>query len=163
MTANGDHFCAGFDLDEIAGAADPAAVFSEAGAYHHHVHTFPKPIIAAIRGSAVAGGLDLALMCDLRVAGVSARFGQPQVKHGIPASYDLTASVVGDPAARDLCLTGRVIDSAEALRMGLVQQVVDDDTLPAVALDLASEIAATPAARATKQAILARQPDVFGA
>lgn len=163
LTAAGEHFCAGFDLDEIAAADDPAAVFTHANAYHHHVHTFPKPIVAAVRGSAVAGGLDLALMCDIRVAATSARFGQPQVKHGIPAAFDLTASVVGDAAARGLCLSGRVIDSAEALRIGLVHQVVADDELAGVARDLAQTIAATPAAAATKRSILASQPTIFDA
>ena len=163
LAAAGDHFCAGFDLDEIAAADDPAAVFAHANAYHHHVHTFPKPIVAAVRGSAVAGGLDLALMCDIRVAGASARFGQPQVKHGIPAAFDLTASVVGDAAARDLCLSGRVIDSADALRIGLVHQVVADADLADVARDLAETIAATPAAAATKRSILASQPTIFDA
>lgn len=161
LTAAGDHFCAGFDLDEIASADDPAAVFAHANAYHHHVHTFPKPIVAAVRGTAVAGGLDLALMCDIRMAATSARFGQPQVKHGIPAAFELTASVVGDAAARDLCLTGRVVDSSEALRIGLVHQVVDDQALAAAALELATTIAGMPAAAATKKAALARQPQIF--
>ncbi|MDG2112420.1 MAG: enoyl-CoA hydratase/isomerase family protein, partial [Actinomycetota bacterium] len=115
IAAAGEHFCAGFDLKELAEAPDPAVLFADSGRYHHAVHTFPKPVVAAVNGSALAGGLDLALMCDVRVAAVGATFGQPQVRRGIPAAYELVAGVVGDAHARDLCLTGRIIDAHEAL------------------------------------------------
>jgi enoyl-CoA hydratase len=160
LSGAGDHFCAGFDLDEIAHAADPAAVFTGARRYHHRVHTFDKPIIAAIVGSAVAGGLDLALMCDLRVASTDARLGQPQVRHGIPASYDLIAGIVGDPFARDLCLTGRIVEAEEAHRRGLVHRVVAPDQLIETARQLATDIASTPAVT-MKQQFLERQADLF--
>ena len=161
LTGAGGTFCAGFDLDELHGAADVASLFADADAYHGAVHNFPKPIIAAISGPAVAGGLDLALMCDIRIADGDARFGQPQVKFGVPAAYDLVRSVVAEPAARELCLTGRVIDAAEAERIGLVNQVVEDGSL-LVALELAESIAAVPITQAIKQQILAAQPRLFG-
>lgn len=67
VCGSGGMFCAGFDLDELMAADDSAQVFSQATAYHHAVHTFAKPLVAAIEGAAMAGGMDLALMCDLRV------------------------------------------------------------------------------------------------
>lgn len=81
----GQGFCAGFDLSEFT-EGNMDEIFADAQRYHREVHTFPKPLIAAVNGSAMAGGMDLALMCDVRVAAESAVFGQPQVKMGIPAA-----------------------------------------------------------------------------
>ncbi|NIR40609.1 MAG: enoyl-CoA hydratase/isomerase family protein [Actinobacteria bacterium] len=162
LSGAGDHFCAGFDLGEVAGSPDPAALFHEAGPYHHAVHTFPKPIVAAVRGAAVAGGFDLALMCDLRVAGTDAVFGQTQVRHGIPAAYELVAQVVGDTVARDLCLTGRTVDASEALRIGLVSRVCEPGDVLETARALAADLAERPGAADTKRRALTLQPDVFG-
>lgn len=158
LTGAGDDFCAGFDLDELA-AGDPTAIFAGALAYHRAVHTFPKPIVAAVAGRALAGGFDLALLCDLRVAGSTARAGQPQVRHGIPAAFDLVRSVLGDAVARDLCLTGRLVDAPEALRLGVVQRVADEPL--AEAMRLAAELAASASSAATKRAIVAAQPELF--
>lgn len=158
----GDHFCAGFDLDELRTAPDPAAVFADATLYHQQVHTFPKPLIAAIAGSGVAGGLDLALLCDLRLAEPDATFGQPQVRHGIPAAYPLLAGAIGDPAARELCLTGRVVDAAEALRLGLIHQIVPADELLPAATALARDIASLPGSGSAKAAFVDHQPHLFG-
>lgn len=168
LSGAGGHFCAGFDLDEIAAAPDPLAVFGAANAYHHRVHTFPKPLVAAIEGTAVAGGLDLALMCDLRIAARDARLGQPQVRQGIPAVFELLAGVVGDASARDLCLTGRTVDGDEALRIGLVHRVVDTTdveagSILATALGVAADLASLPAAAATKAQIVAGQAEIFPA
>lgn len=96
LHGSGGTFCAGFDLKELAEASDPGAVFAHATTYHHAVYTFAKPLVAAVEGAAVAGGMDLALMCDLRVAAEDARFGQPQVRMGIPAAHDLLATVCPD-------------------------------------------------------------------
>ncbi|MBM16305.1 MAG: enoyl-CoA hydratase [Actinobacteria bacterium] len=161
LAGNGPTFCAGFDLDEIRAAASLETLFAEADAYHHAVHSFPKPIIAAIHGPAVAGGMDLALMCDLRIAGVEATFGQPQVKAGIPAAFDLVASVVAEPVARDICLTGRLFGATEALSMGMVNHLAEGDDLIEAALALATEIASSPASAAAKAQFLASQPQLF--
>ena len=163
VSGAGSYFCAGFDLLEYAEAADPAALFADSTRYHRSVHTFAKPIIAAIEGSAVAGGLDLALMCDLRVASDQATFGQPQVRHGIPAAYDLLAPVVGDSIARDLCLSGRLLTAEDALQCGLVQRVVNAGAVVDEALALAADFAALPGSAATKQMFLANQRDLFPA
>ena len=162
LAGRGPTFCAGFDLDEIRAATSLEILFAEADAYHHAVHTFPKPIIAAIQGPAVAGGMDLALMCDMRIAGAGATFGQPQVKAGIPAAFDLVASVVAEPVAREICLTGRIIGATEALSIGLVNRLAEGDDLMEETLALATEVASSPASAAAKAGFLAGQPDLFG-
>ncbi len=159
ITGSEGVFCAGFDLKELAHSESPEELFVEATAYHRSVHEFPKPLIAAISGHAVAGGLDLALMCDVRIADTTARLGQPQVKMGVPAAFDLVRSVVSEPVARELCLTGRVVDASEALRIGLVNQVVDDCVDEA--LKLASSIAESPGSEALKLEIIGSQPNLF--
>ena len=156
LTGAGTTFCAGFDLKELFGAEDQAAVFANADAYHAAVHTFAKPLVAAVEGNAVAGGMDLALMCDLRVGSETVRFGQPQVKMGVPASYDLMVSVMGAPAARDLCLTGRIVEAEEAASMGLLQRRCAGGTAVAMALELASEIAAVQGSGSMKAMFVAR-------
>lgn len=159
LTGAGGTFCAGFDLKELQASDAPDELFADADAYHHAVHTFPKPVIAAICGPAVAGGLDLAAMCDIRVAQTDATFGQPQVRFGVPAAFELMRSVLAEPVARELCLTGRVVDAVEAERMGLVNHVVDSALDHALALALM--IAASPAAAAVKAQIVAAQPQLF--
>ncbi|MBT5851954.1 MAG: enoyl-CoA hydratase/isomerase family protein [Acidimicrobiaceae bacterium] len=161
LSGAGDHFCAGFDLSELAAAEDPAALFADAGRYHQVIHESPTPIVAAVRGSAVAGGFDLALMADLRVAATDAVFGQPQVRHGIPASYDLVVDAVGDPLARDICLTGRLVLAQEAVAARLVHRLTGPETLMDVSWALADEVASNAGAATTKAQILIRQPDRF--
>lgn len=161
LTGSGGTFCAGFDLDELMTADQPAEVFDHATAYHEAVHTFAKPLIAAIEGAAVAGGMDLALMCDLRVAAVDAKFGQPQVKMGVPVAFDLLASVVPEPAARELCLTGRVITATEALDIGLIHRSTESGAALDEALILAHDIADVSGAIAMKKMFVSAQPDLF--
>jgi len=162
LSAAGDHFCAGFDLKELMAAPDPAVVFNEANAYHRTVHNFPKPLVAAVSGSALAGGFDLALLCDIRLAAPDASFGQPQVRHGMPALYDLVAKAVGDSRARELCLTGRIVDAVEAEHIGLVHRIVDRGQLVEQALALAADLAAVPSSALAKRNFITSQPDLFG-
>jgi len=161
LAGSGGHFCAGFDLEELGAATDQTAVFHEATAYHHAVHNFAKPLIVAISGTAMAGGLDLALMCDLRVSSSDARFGQPQVRHGIPAAFELLREVIGDPAARDLCLTGRRVNADEALRTGTVSRVVEGADPLGAAVELALDIAGLPGTGASKRRFVSLQPNLF--
>ena len=160
LTGAGEVFCAGFDLTEIHDADSADDVFADADAYHHAVHTFPKPLVVAIRGHAVAGGMDLALMGDIRIAERNSAFGQPQVRAGIPAAFELVRTVVADPVARELCLTGRIVDAEEAERLGLVHRLVDDRSLEQ-ATTLAAAIASVPAAETMKRMFVATQPDLF--
>ncbi len=161
LTGGAGTFCAGFDLKELQESDSPGDVFADAEEYHHEVHTFAKPMIAAISGPALAGGCDLAAMCDIRIAQRDATFGQPQVRFGVPAAYDLMRSILPESVARELCLTGDTIDAAEALRIGLVNHVVDDCVEHAVAL--ATVIAGVPAAGEVERLILAAQPSLFEA
>lgn len=117
-----------------------------------------KPVIAAVNGFAVGGGCELAMVCDLRLAADTARFGQPEVKLGILAGWAGTQRLprlVGRGRALELLLTGEMIDAAEAWRIGLVNRVVPAADLMPAALELAGRIAALPrqAIRFTRQAV----------
>jgi enoyl-CoA hydratase/carnithine racemase len=155
-------FCAGFDRTEFEGGA-MGEVFKQAIAYHHRVYTFAKPLVAAVNGPALGGGCDLAAMCDFRLASTTAVFGQPQLRFGAPAVYDLMREVMGAGPAREMCLTGRQYDAHEALATGLVNRVLDPDELLDCARALAREIASLPpgVAQAAKQSFLAQQPRLF--
>jgi enoyl-CoA hydratase len=142
LTGAGDQaFCAGADLKALE-TLDPDA---PAGPMGFTRLTPAKPAIAAIRGWCVAGGLELALWCDLRVAGEDARFGCLERRWGVPlidGGTQRLPRVVGLGRALDLILTGREVDAQEALGMGLVNEVVGDPL--ARALELAETIAAFP-------------------
>jgi enoyl-CoA hydratase len=155
-------FCAGFDRSEFA-AGGMEGVFEAAGAYHQRVHTFAKPLIAAVNGPALGGGCDLAAMCDFRLAATTAVFGQPQVRFGAPAAYDLMRSVLGSGAAREMCLTGRAYDAQEALATGLVNRVLETDALLETAVATAREIASLPEGmpEQAKRGFVSLQPRLF--
>ena len=163
LTGAGPAFCAGFDRDELA-AAGGTQVFAEATGYHRRVYTFGKPLIAAVNGPALGGGCDLAAMCDFRLASTNAVFGQPQVRFGAPAAYDLMCAVVGSGVAREMCLTGRNYDAAEALAVGLVNRILEPPELVKQARDVAREIAELPegVVETAKRGFLSQQPSLFG-
>jgi len=109
---------------------------------------FRKPLIAAVHGAAIGAGLDLACMCDLRIAASSAQFGSTFVKVGLvpgDGGAFFLSRTVGFPRALELMLTGRLVDADEALRLGLVHEVVPTDRLLARANELAQQLAALPA------------------
>jgi enoyl-CoA hydratase len=162
LTGEGSVFCAGFDRSEFEGGA-MAEVFEEAVEYHHRVYNFAKPLIAAVNGAALGGGCDLAAMCDVRLASSTAVFGQPQVRFGAAAAYDLMREVMPIGAAREMCLTGRTVDAAEALLLGLVNSVHEPESLAGAARLLAASIVALPGTLAvsTKQQFLTHQPGLF--
>ncbi len=158
----GPVFSAGFDRSEFA-AGGMEEAFADSMEYHRRVHTFSKPLIAAVNGPALGGGCDLAAMCDFRLAASSASFGQPQVRFGAPAAYELMRSVLGTGAAREMCLTGRSYDAEEALRIGLVNRVLPPEALLDAARALACEVASLPegVAESAKHSFVAEQPRVF--
>ena len=162
LTGAGPVFCAGFDRSEFAGGS-MAEVFADATEYHRRVFTFPKPLIAAVNGPALGGGCDLAAMCDSRLAAASAAFGQPQVRFGAAAAYELMRVVVGTGMAREMCLTGRPVDAEEALRIGLVNRVLGQDELLESATALARDLASLPEdiPESAKRVFVAHQPRLF--
>ncbi|MGE0623880.1 MAG: enoyl-CoA hydratase/isomerase family protein [Pseudomonadales bacterium] len=161
LTGAGDTFCAGFDLKELQ-AGDAAEIFSDAGNYHRQLHTFPKPLVAAVNGAALAGGMDLASLCDLRLAAAAAVFGQPQVRFGVPAAFELTRSQMNEAMARRLVLTGDRISAEEALTSGYVSAVFPDArALEHAAMEWAGRIATSAASGAMKQQILSAQAVLF--
>ena len=150
LTGAGGHFCAGADLRALAdpalrNAVEPSG--SASGPMGPTRMAFSKPLIAAIEGYAVAGGLELALMCDLRVAARSATFGVFCRRWGVPLIDGGTVRlprIVGMGRALDMILSGRAVAADEALAMGLATQVVDDGQALAAAQALALRIASFP-------------------
>ena len=153
-------FAAGADVKEMADwdytdAVDNSVDLTDC---FSAVARIPKPTIAAITGYALGGGCELALCCDLRVCGDNARLGQPEILLGIIPGAGGTqrlTRLVGPARAKDLIFTGRFVDAAEALAIGLVNQVVAPDDVLDAAMALAHRLAAGPpyALRAAKEAI----------
>ncbi|MBA1263133.1 MULTISPECIES: enoyl-CoA hydratase-related protein [Pseudomonadaceae] len=144
VTASGDRaFCAGMDLKAFA--AGPGDRVPRSTAYFEAFieGRFPKPIIAAINATAVAGGLELMMGCDLAVASRDAKFGLPEVKYGLfPAgSGVLLPARVPLAIALELALTGDSIDAERAYQLGLVNRVVEPNAVLDTALELARRIA----------------------
>lgn len=153
-------FAAGADIKEMADK--PAADFYNEDFFSkwtsHLVKTTRKPWIAAVNGFALGGGCELAMMADFIIASENAKFGQPEIKLGVApgmgGSQRLTRAI-GKAKAMDMCLTGRMMDAAEAERSGLVTRVVPLADLLADALKTAAAIAAMPpmAAIANKEMV----------
>jgi enoyl-CoA hydratase len=157
LTGEGTAFCAGMDVTQFGGdRAHKQRLVDTSLAAFGAVARFPKPAVAAVNGPAIAGGFVLALHCDVRVAGLGATFGFPELPRGIPPSYAAALSALPEPVARDLCLTGRLMGAGEALRHGLVCAVVPDDEVVERGLALGATIAAQPlpALREVKRRIL---------
>ena len=161
LTGSGEKaFAAGADIKEMADK--PAADFYNEDFFSkwtsHLVKTTRKPWIAAVNGFALGGGCELAMMADFIIASENAKFGQPEIKLGVApgmgGSQRLTRAV-GKAKAMDMCLTGRMMDAAEAERSGLVTRVVPLADLLADALKTAEAIAAMPpmAAVANKEMV----------
>lgn len=149
LTGAGGVFSAGFDLKEFERAAsDPAferALWLSSDLYHQALLYFPLPIVAAVPGVAFGGGFDTAVLCDICIAGESARFAHPEAAFA-EVVYAPLQERIGGAAARDLCLTGREVRSEEALRLGLVSRVVPDEELAGEAFLAAQAIARSPRA-----------------
>lgn len=141
VTGEGSAFCAGFDTTQFGGdEANRHALADSTQAFFDALVRHPKPIVAAVNGPAVGGGFALALLSDLRVGSAKARFGFPQVKHGIPPSYAAARAVLPPALARELCLSGRLVDAEEALRVGLLSEIVAGDVV-ARAQEMARDLA----------------------
>lgn len=159
ITGAGDKaFAAGADIAQLCARTSKDAYKAINSRIFNRIEEFPTPVIAAVRGFALGGGCELAIACDLRVLGTSAKMGQPEVKLGIiPAAggtYRLPR-LIGLGKARELIYTGRIIDAQECLRIGLANEVTADDQVVERALAIAEEIAKNGrlAVRGAKQAL----------
>jgi enoyl-CoA hydratase/carnithine racemase len=144
LTGAGPTFCAGFDLDEFGQADLAQRIKDSSRRYHLAVWHFPKPLVAAVNGPAIGGGMDLSVLCDCRIASSAAIFGHPEIKFGAAPLFTPLQWIVGLGVARELCLTGRRIDAAEAVRIGLVTRVSEPSDLVADALAMARSIIEAP-------------------
>jgi enoyl-CoA hydratase/carnithine racemase len=146
VVTGGDRvFAAGADISEFGGPDEARLVGGAFVRALDAVAAIPRCVIAAVSGFALGGGCELALACDLRIAGERAKFGQPEILLGIIPGGTGTqrlARLVGPSRAKELILTGRQVGADEALRIGLVNEVVPNDSLHERALALAAELAA---------------------
>lgn len=145
ITGSGGCFSAGFDLGELQNpdAAFQQYLWQSSDRFHQAVHRFPLPVIAAVDGVAYAGGFDLAVLCDLRIASPAAQFAHPESVFA-PVVYGPLHDLVGGAVARELVLTGRVIDAAGALRLHLVSEVTPPGALMDRAFELARQVSRAP-------------------
>jgi methylglutaconyl-CoA hydratase len=162
ITGSGKAFCAGMDLDELKLAARQTQPKNLEDARRvtklfYRLHSFPKPVIAAVNGAALAGGCGIATLADFTVAVPEARFGYTEVKLGfVPALVSVfLRRRIGDRYVRDLLFSGRIIDAAEALRMGLITEIVPIEMLMDRAREIAGLLlAASPTAIAQTKKLL---------
>ncbi|WP_297299607.1 enoyl-CoA hydratase [uncultured Methylovirgula sp.] len=158
LTGSAKAFAAGADIKEMQHKTYAEALIPDFIADWQRLARVRKPTIAAVAGFALGGGCEIALMCDFIIAADTAKFGQPEIKLGIMpgggGSQRLTRAI-GKAKAMELCLTGRMIDAAEAERAGLVARIVAADQLETEALKTAAAIAemSLPALLLTKEAI----------
>ncbi len=148
LTGAGKAFCSGMDLDNLKSligrtpeqnVEDSRTMVS----LFRALYEFPKPTIAAVNGAAIAGGTGLALLCDFTLAAPDAKFGYTEVRIGfVPAIVStFLLRQVGEKIARDLLLTGRIFDAAEAMKMGLINEIVSPEKLLVRARELAAQLA----------------------
>jgi len=161
----GDAFCSGLDLSALQNMNDKSAADHRADAERiarlfRTLYELPKPTIAAVHGPAIAGGTGLATLCDFTLAVPAAKFGYTEARIGfVPALVSaFLALQIGDKRARDLLLTGRFFDAEEAHRLGLVNEVVQPDSLDERVQSLAQVLAAnSPQSQAATKRLLAAQ------
>lgn len=147
ITGNERAFAAGADIKEMAEADAVDVMLADDPVRWDRFRKVRKPLIAAVNGYALGGGCELAMSCDMIIAGESAQFGQPEIKIGIIPGWGGTQRLtraIGKAKAMEWVLTGRFYSAAEAERIGLVTRVVPDEAVVAEAMALAREIAAMP-------------------
>jgi enoyl-CoA hydratase/carnithine racemase len=159
-------FCTGGDLQQLfgeemagLGREERMTLFERFQRIYSRIEAYPKPLIAAINGVAIGGGLELALVCDLRVASEVAYFSMPELKHGIIPGLGATQRLsrfIGVGRAKEMLFLGRMIRAETALAWGLVDRVLPRDRVLPTARDLASDLAGKPpsAVRALKECFL---------
>jgi len=161
----GEGFCAGLDLSALQRMNDKTAVEHTADAERvallfRTLYELPKPTIALVHGAAIAGGTGLATICDFTLAAPGAKFGYTEVRIGfVPAVVSAFLTLqIGEKQARDLLLTGRLFTAEEALRLGLVGEVIEMERLEPRMLEIVSALNAnSPEALAATKRLLAAQ------
>jgi enoyl-CoA hydratase/carnithine racemase len=144
LTGAGPAFCAGMDVTQFGGDREHKRRLVETSTIAFEaVGRCSRPVLAAVNGPAVAGGFALALLCDLRIASSRASFGFPELPRGIPPSYAAARAALPAAIAQDLCLTGRMLAADDALRLGVVREVVAEDVVEA-GIALAERVAGLP-------------------
>ena len=148
LTGAGDRaFAAGADIPELAAQTPTSLTVADTFHRWERIKRIRKPIVAAVRGFALGGGCELAMLCDLLVAGEDAQFGQPEIKLGVMPGAGGTQRLtraIGKAKAMEMILTGRTIGAREAEAHGLVSQVVPAEMTVQAALELAGRVAAMP-------------------
>lgn len=142
LTATGDIFSSGFDLYEFGSLPDET-IWDSADRLHRALLQHPLPIVAAVNGPAYGGGFDLMTFADVRIGAQSASFAHPE-RLRFPVMYSPLAEIVGAGRAKEIVLTGRVINADEALQIGLLNEVVTTGNLLQRASAAARDIAQTP-------------------
>lgn len=159
LTGSKRAFSGGADVREIHAKTFPQSYYEDFITKNwERAARARKPVIAAVAGYAIGGGCELAMMCDIILAADNARFGQPEIRLGVMPGAGATQRLtraIGKSKAMELCLTGRMMEAAEAERCGLVARIVPADDLLSEAKALAATIAAMPRAAAmmTKEAV----------
>jgi enoyl-CoA hydratase len=158
ITGSEKAFAAGADIKEMENLTFPQTYLDDFITAWDRVGQRRKPMIAAVSGFALGGGCELAMMCDIVLAADTAKFGQPEIKLGVMPGAGGTqrlTRIVGKAKAMEMCLTGRMMDAAEAERSGLVSRVVPAAELLAEAMKTAETIAALslPAVMMTKESV----------
>lgn len=153
LTGAGKSFCSGMDLEDLKSTTSqsPAEHLEETrllAQLYRTIWSYPKPTIAAVNGPAIAGGCGLATLCDFTISATEATFGYPEVHIGfLPAIVSVfLLRQIGEKKARDLLLTGRIINADEAQRLGLVTNIVGEGDLPGEVEKLAQSLLACSAA-----------------
>ncbi|ANP37546.1 enoyl-CoA hydratase [Phaeobacter gallaeciensis] len=148
MTGDEKAFAAGADLAELAEVRPMQEVFDRLGAVKRALEASNTPVIAAVRGMALGGGCEMAMMCDIIIAGDTAKFGQPEIKVGIMPGAGGTQKILrtaGKAKALRYILTGDLFPADVALDLGIVSEVVPDAEVMDTSLAMAKRIAAQPA------------------
>ena len=146
ITGTGKVFVGGADMDRLASADEEIARSMVLGvkALHSELRAGPKPVIAALNGMAAGGGLELAMACDIRIAAKEARMGLPEVTLGVlpgAGGTQMLPRLVGVGKAMEMMLSGRIISAEEALALGLIEEIAEDESALDRALKMARRIA----------------------
>ncbi len=140
LTGGEDTFCPGFDISEVVDKGAKAFTHRILE-YHRKIYGFPKPIVAAVSGFALAGGFDLALCGDIMIGSDTAIFGHPEIRFGVNPLVSPLWRKVGPAKAVEIAITGETIDAAEAHRIGLLIKVVPAEKLLEEAFQIARKLA----------------------